>query len=762
MKQVKKSIFPSLVPPSPELKEKIKKQLEELQGTLSPSILSSSIIFRRNKPLGLDDGLIYPPGTFPLDLSPPETDHSHEDVSAAPIKGLIRVVVVLVDFPDQEMTTSRGHYEELFFSEKVLPHGSVKEYFKDVSNSIVDIEGEVVGPYRLDHNISYYANGESGTPPRTDPNMFPNAGVMAYDALLAANSDVDFSLYDNDSDGFVDAYIVVHAGRGAEVTGDKNDIWSHKWVLDKGRTNSNKTSHTADAVNIFAYLTIPEDARIGVCCHEIAHLIFRLPDLYDTDGSSAGIGNWCLMAGGTWGGGGNKPTHPSAWCKLNQEWVNVINVNTDQRLRIEDVKDSNTIYRLWKDGVVGKEYFLIENRQQNGYDEHIPGEGLLIWHIDENVATNSNEVHYKVALMQADNNRDLERDVNRGDQGDVYPGTSNNKTFDNISSPNSSSYSGANSCVSISKISQRNGVIEADVSVSCFQGWEKIASGTKQDLYTLHFPSAKFGYCAGARGTVRKTTNGGLKWVTKSKGIPTTAYIYSIFFTTNNVGYAVGNSGNAFKTTNGGTSWTRFKVTNSHLRNVFFTTSRTGYISADGAIFETTNAGKTWNNITNRLPKGTSAREIGSSEIYFINKNTGFLLLQSKILKTMNGADSWKSISVPGLALYDVDFINNTTGFICGIGTGLIRTTNQGETWQKVITYRSNTPMTVHFANSRNGIVAGRFGKIHATTNGGLSWRTEVSNTNADLHKVLFNTHSGSYIAVGKKGTIIRKSMPII
>ena len=54
---------------------------------------------------------------------------------------------------------------------------------------------------------------------------------MARDAAVAADADVNFTPYDNDGNGFVDAFIVVHAGSGAEETGNPNDIWSHKWMF---------------------------------------------------------------------------------------------------------------------------------------------------------------------------------------------------------------------------------------------------------------------------------------------------------------------------------------------------------------------------------------------------------------------------------------------------------------------------------------------------------------------------------------------------
>ncbi|MDD2670556.1 M6 family metalloprotease domain-containing protein, partial [Zoogloea sp.] len=222
-----------------------------------------------------------------------------------------------------------------------------------------------------------------------------------------------------------------------------------------------------DGTKIYAYLTVPEDSKIGVCCHELGHLLFGFPDLYDTDYTSEGIGNWCLMAGGSWGGGGNTPVHPSAWCKANQGWASVTNVTANGSKNIADVKDSGKIYRLWKNGAASSEYFLVENRQKTGFDASLPAGGLLIWHIDDSVAGNTNESHYKVALMQADGKRDMELDHNRGDGGDPYPGSGNNTTFNNTSTPNSMSYSGANTCVAVTGIGPSGPMISANLRVKC-------------------------------------------------------------------------------------------------------------------------------------------------------------------------------------------------------------------------------------------------------------------------------------------------------
>lgn len=441
------------VSPSPELGEKIKKEVKRLQGQKRVRELTDRLAMPRPQSPGLNDALIIPGSYFPLGTSVDRVRSAGAD--RAPLHGTLRVIVVLVEFSDQAMTATRQEFEDLFFSNGVIPTGSVREYFDEVTNGLVDLQGDVVGPFTMPRTLTAYANGASGTGA-----ALPNARTMARDAAAAADATVNFAPYDNDSNGFVDAFIVVHAGAGAESTGDPNDIWAHKWVLSGGEFST-------DSTKIFAYLTVGEDARIGLCAHELGHLLFGLPDLYDANGGSEGIGNWCLMGGGNWLGGGDTPGHPSAWCKSQQGWVSVQNVTTNGPLNIPDVKDSQTVYRLWKDGTAGSEYFLMENRQKDRYDEHLPGEGLFIWHIDEAIPDNHNQAHYKVALEQADGQMDLENNVNRGDAGDPFPGSSNNSTFNNSSTPDSKSYGGVNTCVSVTGISPSASVMTAQVQVRC-------------------------------------------------------------------------------------------------------------------------------------------------------------------------------------------------------------------------------------------------------------------------------------------------------
>jgi immune inhibitor A len=437
------------VAPSPQLRERIREVLRSINETRGG--LGGRVVFQPQQRPGFNDGLIIPGTEYPLGT--PTRTIRRAAATRAPLRGTVRVIVVLADFSDKPMTASADHFRDLFFSTGKIPTGSVREYFTEVAHGLLTLDGEVVGPYRLPRTLAEYAGGKAGT-----DNPEPNARTMSRDAAVLANADVNFAPYDNDGNGFVDAFIVVHAGPGAEETGNEGHIWSHKWVFSGGPFN-------ADGTQIFAYLTIPEDSKIGVCAHELGHLVFGWPDLYDTDGSSEGLGNWCLMGGGSWNGTGNTPAHPSAWCKANQGWVSVVNRTTNGVVTIGDVKTTKKVYRLWKDGAAGKEYFLVENRQRKLYDQKLPGDGLLVYHVDEAVDSNEDEDHPFIKLLEADAKGHLHDGANRGDAGDPYPGSAKNVSLTNESNPSAKSYANKETFATITEIGASGANMKVKIGV---------------------------------------------------------------------------------------------------------------------------------------------------------------------------------------------------------------------------------------------------------------------------------------------------------
>jgi len=430
---------PSCVcPPSPELEEKISKtrQLIKSGASLVPS----------NDLLSIQD--------YSAIIGRPKKTRAHT-FEKTPSKissiGQLKALVILVDFPDNQSSQNKNHYSDMLFSSGTYQNGSMHDYFAECSYGKLNVTGDVFGWYRMPQNYAYYVDGQNGF-----GNYPNNVQKLVQDAVFAANTDVNFSDYDLDGDGIVDALFIIHAGTGAEVTGNANQIWSHRWSIPPV---------TLDGIKIVDYTMEPEDGKIGVFSHELTH-VFNVPDLYDTDNSSSGVGKWCLMAAGSWLSGGTVPAHPCAWVKQKLGWVNPINPQADAiGATLPDVESNEKIMKLWTGGANNDEYFLLEYRKKKGFDANLPNEGLLIYHIDDAKTSNSDEGHYLVGVEQADGKQDLETKSNSGDTGDPFPGSQNNTSFDATSNPNSNSYAGADTKVSVTNISLAADKVTFDFSV---------------------------------------------------------------------------------------------------------------------------------------------------------------------------------------------------------------------------------------------------------------------------------------------------------
>ena len=392
-----------------------------------------------------------------------------------------RVLAILVKFSDHDSSVSATFFDSLVFGSTA---NTVRDYFDEISYSQFDLVTvnmpSSIGWQTAPETYAYYVNGQNGT------GAYPNNSQKLLEDLVdAVDPVVDFSLYDNDLDGYVDVVLVIHSGTGAEFFGNNDDIWSHKWSI---------TPRAKDGVWISSYTIQPEfwiapgDMTIGVYAHELGHVL-GLPDLYDTDYSSNGIGYWGLMSTGSWNGpspGGSSPAHPCAWSRIQLGFATATNVTSNTNgVAINNVNENGTIYRLWTSGNIGNEYFLVENRQKIGYDSYIQNSGLMIWHIDDNKAGNTQEWypgqidanHFKVALEQADSLFDMEKNVNNGDGWDVFPGNGNVTSFNAVSSPNSDSYTDGTSLIALENIQAVGNVINADLIVGFAAGIDDDPNG---------------------------------------------------------------------------------------------------------------------------------------------------------------------------------------------------------------------------------------------------------------------------------------------
>lgn len=387
-----------------------------------------------------------------------------------PVEGVFTIPVLLARFWD---SPEAQPYEPAAVHDRLFgPAGrTARTYYEEVSRGMVSLRGDVL-PWRRavspQYTSAWVTNGGSGLTPRT-PTWIK--------ALMDGAEDRDWGLYDNDGpdgvpnsgddDGYVDALAVIHPTEGAECgsAGSDDRIWSHKWSLS-GATGSAYTTASASAngglIRIDDYFTVGLLScsggalnEIGVFTHETGHA-FGLPDLYDTQGSNrhAGAGNWELMATGSWGcdnASPDTPCHMGAWSKAALGWLDVVDVPPGSgltRLTIPPVARDGVVYRV-PAGDGSGEYFLLENRQRDGFDRNLRAAGLLVWHVDPDWvqlrwATNSVNAgsHRGVWLREADGQDDLGRpDGGRGGAGDPFP-YAGNDVFHASSTPASLSHAG--------------------------------------------------------------------------------------------------------------------------------------------------------------------------------------------------------------------------------------------------------------------------------------------------------------------------------
>ena len=408
------------------------------------------------------------PDLNPLKSSILNQVNAHLQNKTYPTTGNIRILALLIDYPDLQNTYPSSNFDSLLYADNYRNgDGSFKTFYEVSSNGQLTITVDVYGWYRADSSYIWYGR-DSG---------YDRAADLVREAVDAAElAGVDFSLYDNDGDFDVDGILAVHAGPGAEVGAQTQYIWSHRWVMSGG----NSGSVTYDGVFINDYMMNPETrgsisnprmVGIGVFCHEFGHNL-GLPDLYDTDdanGGSEGIGNWGLMGGAAYLGGENRPGNFCAWSRIENGWDTPTQLtigNSGQYSLNPASTTKDAIYQI--NTALPNEYFLLENRQKLSRDLELPGEGLAIWHINTTKtnafgnSVNADETLKGVDLEEADGFDDLDNEVNRGDNGDLFPGTSNNTTFDDASTPNANTYTLSNTNLEIRNISMVGDIINFD------------------------------------------------------------------------------------------------------------------------------------------------------------------------------------------------------------------------------------------------------------------------------------------------------------
>ncbi len=369
-----------------------------------------------------------------------------------PSKGKQKALVVLVEYQDVKFTLSDPHdYFSRMLNEQGFSDygatGSARDYFLHCSTGQFDPEFTLLGPVTLDNNMSYYggnkANGDDRNPHR-----------MAVEACQKLDAVVDFSEYDRDGDGFIDNIFIFYAGQGEASGGSENTVWPHTWYV----TSAESTPYVFDGVTLDRYACANEWERgapdgVGTFCHEFSHVL-GLPDLYATSYSAAFTpGNWAVMDHGSYNNEGRTPPAYSSFERYALGWISPRVLDGPANVTLRDISSNTACIINTPDE---DEFYLFEYRSGSGWDQYLPGHGMLAWHVHYDStpwitnSVNNDPSHQYVDLIEADGIQDEDTRA-----GDAFPGTAGVTAFGDDTAPAMKTWCGATLGLPLTEITEK-------------------------------------------------------------------------------------------------------------------------------------------------------------------------------------------------------------------------------------------------------------------------------------------------------------------
>ncbi|MGN0076214.1 MAG: hypothetical protein ACI38Z_04485, partial [Parafannyhessea sp.] len=244
------------------------------------------------------------------------------------------------------------------------------------------------------------------------------------DAIKAAAQYVDFSQYDTDGDGKIEAnelglgvvFAGYEAATGVIPTGH-HGIWSHQYSFTEEVGSPYEVSTASGGtVGIDRYIVQSENesmsegeshqSGIGALGHELGHFL-GMPDLYSTTSDSGAWDNYStmylsIMDYGSYGqttSGEYRPTFFDPYDRYLLGFITPEEITKDGTYTATSETDPAG-YKCYIIHVSDDEYYLIENRQYASFDAGMepmymngdntiknPTGGIVVWHVDNGVAT---------------------------------------------------------------------------------------------------------------------------------------------------------------------------------------------------------------------------------------------------------------------------------------------------------------------------------------------------------------------------------------
>ncbi len=361
--------------------------------------------------------------------------------SGLPTTGRQRVFALLIAFSDYPGHNIPYQFDWRLFGDgpsAEYPYESLRDYYRRSSYGQLEIEGVTLGWYATPYSRARVEETTAGR------EALIGEAISHFD-----DQGHDFAQYDNDGDGAIDYFLVFWAGPHQEWA----EFW---WGYQRSYENG---SFTVDGMRLGAYswqweswnCPGPFSARVAI--HETGHAL-GLPDYYDYDdtvGPRGGLGGLDMMDS-NWG-------DHNSFSKYVLGWISpeVHNQGEHDVMLAPSDAESDAVLLMPGEPATDPygEYYMVQHRRRQGNDAGLPGDGLLIWHVDARSSErggflndNSYSDHKLLRLMEADGLEEIERNLG-ADDGDFFrPGG----VLSSGTTPSSHRYDGAPTNIEVDSI----------------------------------------------------------------------------------------------------------------------------------------------------------------------------------------------------------------------------------------------------------------------------------------------------------------------
>lgn len=439
-----------------------------------------------------------------ITVTPSGAQNAPGDWAPLPVSGARKMLVILVSFANRAMVTTPASWSTMVFDQSAK---SVAKYYKENSFNALTISpvshsqtGNPVGVVSVTLTSNHPNTGGSYS--------FSSDQTWGNSALQQAGQYVDFNGLDTNGDGKLDTsevviYFIAAGYETSASSGLTPSVWAHAWWtsgtgLTAGSKNVQRWAQNGEYYNATTQMTM------GVIAHELGHQMCGLPDLYDISGNNSAMGEFSLMAGGSWGGdtgevGGATPTILDAWSREFLGWATPTTPTSAGQITLSlPLSSISSPYKLVIPTSSTTEYYLTENRYPTGWDLGLKRRlgsgwqgGLLITHIDNTSGTlgnndiNSYSVnatspgHQGVVPVQASTAscNMLVGSTCRGHATTLYY-AGNNTALTSFSAPNSLYYNGTPTNLNLTGISAPGTSMTAALAFSSVPGSPTNVSAT--------------------------------------------------------------------------------------------------------------------------------------------------------------------------------------------------------------------------------------------------------------------------------------------